>query len=127
MTIELLKSAGEQFAPLSEAERRMLTAGNGERAVCSDSFDPLDELNNPQFGANWDQSRTIRASVIHWLCAQAATLGRSPNSPIDVYAAKISGVLDLSGAAIPCPLSVARHVHAVGKAFNVASSWMKSG
>jgi len=88
----------------------MISAVDGKAAICNNSSSESDAMNDPQNGANWGPSRTIDPKVISWLCAQAATLGRSPNSPIDVYAAKISGVLDLSGAVIPCPLSFRRCV-----------------
>jgi hypothetical protein len=110
MSKELLKSAEELFPALSEAERRVISAVDGQPAICGNSSKDSDVMNDPQNGANWDASRTIDPRVIRWLCAQATALGRSPNSPIDVYAAKISGVLDLSGAVIPCPLSFRRCV-----------------
>jgi len=80
----------------------VISAVDGQPAICNNSPNDSDD---PQNGVNWGPSRTIDPEVIRWLCRQAAALGRSPNSPIDVYAAKISGVLDLSGAVIPCPLS----------------------
>jgi hypothetical protein len=108
VTIDLLKAAEERFPSLSEAERCMISAVDGNAAICSNSSSDFDAMNDPRNGANWGPPRTIDPEVIRWLCAQATTLGRSPNSPIDVYAAKISGVLDLSGAVIPCPLSFRR-------------------
>ncbi len=116
MTAELLKSAEKLFPSLSEAERRVISAVDGQPAICGNSSNDSDD---PQNGANWGPSRTIDPEVIRWLCLQAAALGRSPNSPIDVYAAKISGVLDLSGAVIPCPLSF-RHC------FFVDEIWLKN-
>jgi hypothetical protein len=106
MITDILKSAeGEEWFPsLSEAERRMLTAVNGEAAVCGNSPNDLDELNNPHNAESWGRERTIRSSVIHWLCTQADALGRNSNSGIYVYAARISGVLNLSYTVIPCPL-----------------------
>ncbi len=104
MNIDLLKPAEELFPSLSKAEKRMLVAVNGEAAVCGNSPDDSDELNSPQDSADWGPSRTIRSSVIHWLCTQAGTLRRASNDGIYVYGAKISGVLNLSYAVIPCPL-----------------------
>ena len=108
MAIDLLKAAEERFQSLSEAERRVISAVDGQPAICGNSYDDSDVMNDPQNGANWGPSRTIDPEVIRWLCIQADALGRSPNNPIDVYAAKISGVLNLSGAVMPCPLSFRR-------------------
>ncbi len=110
MTTELLKSAEEKFPSLSEAERRMLSAVNGEAAICSNSSNDSDAANDPRNGADWGISRTIRSSVVHWLCTQAETSGRGAHSGIYVYGAKISGVLNLSYAVIPCPLIFERCV-----------------
>jgi hypothetical protein len=88
----------------------MLVAVGGEAAVCGDSSNDGDEKNSPQDSAGWGPSRIIRSSVIHWLCAQATTLGRTSNDSIYVYGARISGVLDLSYAVIPCPLIFERCV-----------------
>jgi len=94
----------------------VISAVDGQPAICNNSPNDSDD---PQNGANWGTSRTIDPEVIRWLCVQAAAIGRSPNSPIDVYAAKISGVLDLSGAVIPCPLSFRR-------CFFVDEIWLKN-
>jgi hypothetical protein len=110
VTTVLLNAAVERFPSLSEAERRMVSAVDGNPAICSNSSNDSDAMNDPQNGANWAPSRTIDPEVIRWLCAQATALGRGLNSPIDVYAAKISGILDLSGAVIPCPLRFRRCV-----------------
>jgi hypothetical protein len=90
VTIDLLKAAEKRFQSLSEAERCVISAVDGQPAICNNSPNDSDD---PQNGANWGTSRTIDPEVIRWLCAQATALARSPNSPIDVYAAKISGVL----------------------------------
>jgi hypothetical protein len=119
MTTDLLKAAEKRFQSLSEAERRVIGAVQGQAAICGNSSNDSDLMNDPQNGANWGPSRTIDPEVIRWLCLQAAALGRSPNSPIDVYAAKISDILDLSGAVIPCPLSFRR-------CFFVDEIWLKN-
>lgn len=118
MITDLLKAAEERFRfrLLSEAERCVISAVDGQPAICNNSPNDSDD---PQSGANWGTSRTIDPEVIRWLCLQSAAIGRSPNSPIDVYAAKISGVLDLSGAVIPCPLSFRR-------CFFVDEIWFKN-
>lgn len=108
MTADLLKSAEEQFAPLSEAERRMLTAVGGKCAVCSNNSNDSEPLNDPRNGAKWDSSRTIRSDVIEWLCKQGGSFGRDSSSGIWVYGAKIAGVLNLSYAVIPYPLILER-------------------
>lgn len=101
---DLLKLAEELFAPLSEAERRMLVAVDGQPAVCSNNTNDSDPMNDPHNSANWDTSRTIRADVIAWLCKQGGSFARSSSSSIYIYGAKISGVLNLSYMAIAYPL-----------------------
>jgi hypothetical protein len=60
----LLKAAKERFASLSEAERRMLRAVKGERAVCGSDANDSNPANHPQDCEQWDDTRTIRADVI---------------------------------------------------------------
>jgi hypothetical protein len=99
----LLKAAKERFASLSEAERRMLRAVKGERAVCGSDANDSNPANHPQDCEQWDDTRTIRADVIEWLCQNAAIHGRSASDGIHVYGAKVEGILDLSYADIPLP------------------------
>jgi len=108
MTVDLLKSAEEKFAPLSEAERRILTAIDGKCAVCRNNDNDSDPINDPRNGAKWDSSRTIRSDVLEWLCKQGGSFGKSSSSGVWVYGAKIAGVLNLSYAVIPYPLILER-------------------
>lgn len=104
MNDELLKAAKERFQDLSEAEKRVLSAAKSERAVCGSDDDNSNPANNPQDGERWDKTRTIRADVIGWLCKNAAIYGRSASDGINVYGAKVEGILDLSYTDIPIPL-----------------------
>ncbi|MGB0074736.1 MAG: hypothetical protein WBP71_17445 [Terracidiphilus sp.] len=104
MNDELLKAAKERFQDLSEAEERVLSATKSERAVCGSDDDSSNPTNDPKGGERWDKTRTIRADVIGWLCRNAAIYGRSASDGINVYGAKVEGILDLSYTDIPIPL-----------------------
>src|ERR1039457_2265776 len=98
-----------RFGSLSEAERRLARAApNGDTAYCGPSEDPNDPANHPSGSEHWDQRREINAEFIRWLCnSQAAKTCIDPRG-IRVYAARISGVLDLSYIEIPFPLVLVR-------------------
>jgi hypothetical protein len=108
MNDELLNAASVRFQNLSEAEKRMLRAVKSESAVCGSDDDDFNAANNPQCGALWDETRTIRADVIVWLCINAAVLGRSANDGVYLYGAKIEGILDLSYVDIHLPFCFER-------------------
>jgi len=108
MIAELQRAAEESFPNLSDAEKHMLRAVKSARAICGSNDDDSNPANNPQFGELWDESRTIRAGLIEWLCKNAASYGRSASDGIHVYGAKIIGELDLSHADIHLPLTFKR-------------------
>ncbi len=82
----------------------MLRAVKNDRVIAGSNDDNSNSANNPQGGERWDRTRTIRADVISWLCQNAATYGRPASDGIDVYGAKVEGVLDLCHTDIPIPL-----------------------
>jgi hypothetical protein len=104
MNEELLKAAKERFPNLSKAEECMLCAVKSIRAICGDNDDDSNPANDPQCGVLWDETRTIRADVIEWLCKNAATYSRSASDGIHVYGAKVVGILDFSYESPHLPL-----------------------
>jgi hypothetical protein len=98
----------------------MLSAVDGQCAVCSVNADDSDTINDPQYGENWDLSRAIRSDVIEWLCKHGSSFGRSPSSSIYVYGAKVSGQLNLSYAVIVYPLLFERCVFVEDMSFKNA-------
>ncbi len=81
----------------------MLRAVKSVRAICGSDDDDSSPVNNPQCGEGWDETRTIRADVIEWLCKNAGTYGRSASDGINVYGAKVVNVVDLSYADVHLP------------------------
>lgn len=90
---------------LSEAERRLLRAApKGEYAVCGPTDNAKDPANDPAKADNWCPEREIRADLIRWLCTNEKASKLVDPRGVRVYAAKITGSLDLSFATVPFPL-----------------------
>jgi sRNA-binding regulator protein Hfq len=105
--LEVLAQA--RFAPLSQAERKLLRAApKGEVAWCGPSAKDDDPANDPAKADEWGHEREIRADLIRWLCVD-----QGPGSAVDpkgilIHAARIAGALDLSFVSVPFPLSLWR-------------------
>ena len=109
--VDLETLARQQFPepPLSEAEHRLLLAApKGETAMGGPNFDDKDKHNDPAKAAEWGNERAIRAELIRWLCVDREAINRIDPRGVLVYAAKISGSLDLSYVTVPFPLRLAR-------------------
>jgi hypothetical protein len=95
----------QRFGKLSEAESRLLyVAPRGEAAVCSYTSDPRDLANDPADSDNWGSERVIRAELIRWLCVDQAASNAVDRRGIRIFAAKITGKLDLSYSTVSFPL-----------------------
>ncbi len=106
---DLLNLAVGKFAPLSEAEQKLLRAApKGEVAVCGPNFDEKDTENDPAKAESWGEKREIRAELLRWLCVDRRARELVDPKGIWVHAAKISGKLDLSFVAVPFPLILIR-------------------
>src|SRR5690348_4349131 len=96
----LLNLLPAQFQPLSEAEKKLLVsapaAPPNNRAVCGPNGDDNDPANHPsKADAKWGRERVIRAGLIRWLCVDGDVKDRVDPFGINVFAAKITGPLDL--------------------------------
>lgn len=60
--------------------------------------------NDPPHAEDWDASRTIRATVIRWLCVDHEAIRYVDPKGIRIRAAQIDGQLDLAYATVPVPL-----------------------
>jgi hypothetical protein len=92
---------------LTEAEKRLLAAApSGETASCGPSRRLDVPADDPKKSESWGKDREIRAGLIRWLCVdrEAQKLVRV----VAVRGAKITGELQLSLAAVPFPLKLAR-------------------
>jgi hypothetical protein len=96
----------DRYSNLTEAEINLSrAAGKGEIAACGPNR-PIDDLtNNP---SSWLPERRIRADLIRWLCVDRYAKEFVDPRGIQVIAAKISGVLDLSSVVVPFPLTLVR-------------------
>jgi hypothetical protein len=104
---DLLELARVQFAPLSEAEEKLLRAApQGEIACCGPNRKDFDPANDPRKANTWGTERCVRAALIRWLCVDHAARESIDPRGIQIYGAKIEGELDLSFVAVPFPLSL---------------------
>jgi hypothetical protein len=94
--------ATSQFGKLSEAELRLVRAApRGEVAYCGQRG-KID----PSKSQAWLRDREIRAGLIRWLCADTEASKRVDPKGILIFAAKITGDLDLLFVAVPFPLGL---------------------
>ena len=90
---ELKKLAEERFAPLSEAESKMLRAAiAGDFAWCGPSQKNDDPHNDPSSPEEWGPERELRAEVLRWLCVDKAAEVNVDWRGVAAYGAKVSGV-----------------------------------
>ena len=99
---DLERLAEAQFAPLSDAESKLLRATpKGETAYCGPSERDDDPNNNPANSDNWGSERWIRAELIRWLCVDRDAKGCVDPRGIRAHAAGITGKLDLTFVVVP--------------------------
>ncbi len=102
----LLALATEQFADLTDAEKKLIAAA--AVGVVADYSSQTTGENNPRKSATWGAPRTIRAQVIRWLCIDREGRNHIDPKGIRLDAARIDGQLDLEAVTIPFPLILTR-------------------
>jgi|SRR5580698_621772 hypothetical protein len=103
----LVLEASGRFSekPLSAAEKEMLRAAHrGIVAICGPKFDDNDPTNDPAKADGWGAEREIRADFIRWICVEQDVAAKIDPRGIQVYAAKITGKLDLSYVSVAFPI-----------------------
>lgn len=96
-----------RFRQVSEAERRVLcAAAKGGTAYCGPSENSGDRSNDPANAGSWGGERQVRAELIRWLCTQPDAAQEVDPRGVHVWAAKITGDLDLSFSNVGFPLSL---------------------
>jgi hypothetical protein len=102
----LLTLATEQLPNLTEAEKRLICAvATGKEA----NYSKLNnDENDPTHAEHWDASRTIRATVIRWLCVNHEAMRYIDPKGLQIDAARIDGELDLEAVIVPFPLHLTR-------------------
>ncbi len=107
--VDLEVLAQERFAPLSQAELRLLRAApKGEAAFCGPSAKNDDPANDPAKADEWGPEREIKADLIRWLCVDRDAASVVDPRGIQIYAARITGALDLAFVSVPFPLCLRR-------------------
>src|SRR5208283_813302 len=102
---ELTALARAQFAPLREAEEKLLHAAPaGEMAWCGPSKKDADPTNDARKSDLWGETRAIRAELIRWLCVDHEARECVDQRGIQAHGARIEGELDLSFVTVPFPL-----------------------
>jgi hypothetical protein len=101
--------ARARFGDLSQAELKLLRAApKGEVAWCGPSAKNDDPANDPAKADEWGPEREIRAHLIRWLCVDRDASSAVDPMGIQIYAARITGTLDLSFISVPFPLALCR-------------------
>jgi hypothetical protein len=94
----LKKLAADQFGELTAAENKLLEAMTIDTlAQCGGP----DEENDPTKAGEWGDDRTIRSSIVRWLCTNKEALSLIDSSGIFVAHARFVGELNLAGMTIP--------------------------
>jgi len=102
---DLIALARAQFAPLREAEEKLLRAAPaGEMAWCGPSKKDADPTNDARKSDMWGEARAIRAELIRWLCIDREAREYVDQRGIQAHGARIEGELDLSFVTVPFPL-----------------------
>jgi hypothetical protein len=81
---------------LNPAERKLLSDVSLGRLADFSVGD--EEEDNPKNSGIWGPKRTIRASVIGWLCTDEEAKKRIPPFGVKIWDAKVDGELDLWSA-----------------------------
>ena len=106
---ELKKLAEERFSELSVAESQMLRASvSGDIAWCGPSDQTRDPNNDPSSAQEWGPEREIRAEMLRWLCVEKTAENQVDPRGVRVFAAKISGLLDLNDTSVRFPIALGR-------------------
>ncbi len=101
--------ARESFADLTIAELKLVRAApDGEFAICGPNANDTDPANDPRNANDWGAERQIRMTLIRWICRDANARDLVDPKGIQVYGAKLIGVLDLSEVRVPFRLALIR-------------------
>ena len=96
-----------RFGKLSAAEALLLHAAHkGEFAVCGPTSKSDDQANNPSKADSWGPERVIRGELIRWLCVDQAAYILVDSRGIGIFAAKITGKIDLSYVTVLFPVQL---------------------
>jgi len=96
-----------QFKDLSGAEIKVLRAApTVNYAVCGPNMESDDKGNDSRQGQAWPNDRSIRADLIRWICVDRRAKVLVDPQGIQVFGARISGLIDLSSVTVPFPITL---------------------
>jgi len=97
------------MADFTPAETKLLqSAPLGQFAVCGSSANDLDPTNNPANADTWEKDRRVRTDLIRWLCVNPRAKALIDPKGIQLYGAKLLGVLDLSEIRVPFRIALCK-------------------
>ncbi len=102
MPESLIDSLPKHLIPLSDAEKKLLSAVEGGKAA--DFRTGNEEEDKPENSGAWGESRAIRAEFIRWLSTDGQVTKKVHSKGVRVIGAKITGQLDFQSADLPRPL-----------------------
>ena len=102
----LQQLATDKFGSLTAAELKLLEAVTaGSSAKCASANEAQNDPNN---ASAWEEDRTIRSSIVKWLCSDKDALACNDSRRIAVRSARFIGRLDLSGTSLGFSLTFVR-------------------
>ena len=106
--LPLQQLATDKFGALTDAELKLLEAAtNGTMAQCGSANE---QENDPNNAATWPDERSIRSSIVQWMCRDKEALACHDSLRIAVRHARFIGELDLTGSSPGFSLSFLRCV-----------------
>ncbi len=108
---KLIALATQRFGKLSAYELRVLRASSSDYCTTCQIAEVLNDkgervqLDDPNDSDSWGKDREVRAALIRWLCVVPEASRNVAPRGIQVRGAKVRGVLDLSAAVVPFPLT----------------------
>jgi hypothetical protein len=96
-----------RFKDLTVAEIKLLRAASTQDyAVCGPNMLTDDKNNDSRVGHTWPEDRSIRAELVRWICVDACAKALVDPQGVQVFGARISGVVDLSSVTVPFPVTL---------------------
>jgi hypothetical protein len=106
---DLRRLAEATFPYLSRSERELLDkVSRGEWAIFGPSRNYADPGNDPKNGDHWGRERHIEAALVAWLCTDQEARKHVHCRGIQIFGARISGLLDLPFVSVSFQLALER-------------------
>lgn len=101
--------AQAEFPSLTPAELKLLRSiHTGNVLFCGPNINEKDPENDPMRGRDWGTDREVRATLIRWLCTDQIAKAQVMPPGLQLFGAKIAGLLDLSTTSLSFALRFIR-------------------